>query len=55
MNTTTMQVEVHGNVGQLVMQQQRTKRQGLRWVSALSARWPLRAMRLACAALRRWR
>lgn len=53
MNTTTMQVEVHGNVGQLVMQQQRPKRQGLRWVSALSARWPLRGMRALCMLLRR--
>lgn len=54
MNTTAMKVEVHGDVGQLVMQQ-RPVRPGVRWVSALSARWPLRAMRRAVAGLRRWR
>lgn len=56
MNTTTMQVEVYGNVGQLVMQQpQRPKRPG-RWsASALSMRWPLRGMRLLSGAWSRLR
>lgn len=52
MNTTASRVEVYGNVGNIVLHQRPT-RPGLRWVSALSARWPLRGMRALCMLLRR--